>query len=502
MLLRRDLGAALVRANIRPMSASDPKCRVGVFWDFENVRIPTGTRPEIAARRLREAVLPFGQIIESKIYYDSRKVSEQATHRERLDQSGFTLVDCPTRGTKETLDKKLIVDIMQFAHMMPQPSCVVLVTSDGDYCYTLAKINGLGVKTVVIYGPESSTPGILIDTAAHAISWRQDVLNLDLPEADLDEYSSASPPEQGSEPGGQSRLDIQPSVHDALNGNHLMLCRCIRELAACEGDWVEYSKVAIEFHQKRGCTSKMVGDENKRIMRAARESAKRGGFVKCGRKDMNSGEIVETDAPAQTDTLSTSMYVCLTPHGRMQLDIGPWDAGYAVVNANQGMMAEEPVTRSAPSEKRTTNETEAAASSPPAKRHRSECLYYKRTLCTYYERGNCKEGDKCTYAHGQAELRKSFGGLVQPCRYWNGKPGSCPHDNCLFAHDQPTQQHLVVDLADRRPRHAQAGPRYVPADAHSPRADAGLSPAAATNLALDSGLSTSRNPGTFHHGQP
>lgn len=30
-----------------------------------------------------------------------------------IDLSGFTVVDCPTRGKKETLDKKIIVDCMK-----------------------------------------------------------------------------------------------------------------------------------------------------------------------------------------------------------------------------------------------------------------------------------------------------------------------------------------------------------------------------------------------------
>ena len=29
--------------------------------------------------------------------------------------AGFTLVDCPTRNLKETIDKKIIVDVMHFA---------------------------------------------------------------------------------------------------------------------------------------------------------------------------------------------------------------------------------------------------------------------------------------------------------------------------------------------------------------------------------------------------
>ena len=53
--------------------------------------------------------------------------------------SGFTLIDCPARGKKETLDKRMIVDILAFAWERAArriPTCVVLITSDGDYAYT------------------------------------------------------------------------------------------------------------------------------------------------------------------------------------------------------------------------------------------------------------------------------------------------------------------------------------------------------------------------------
>ena len=43
-------------------------------------------------------------------YFDSRKDSEKNVRRSKLDLGGFSLIDCPTRNTKETLDKKIIVD--------------------------------------------------------------------------------------------------------------------------------------------------------------------------------------------------------------------------------------------------------------------------------------------------------------------------------------------------------------------------------------------------------
>lgn len=55
------------------------------------------------------------RVTERRLYFDSRKPSESKVDRSTLDMSGFTLVDTPTRNAKETLDKKIIVDIMSFA---------------------------------------------------------------------------------------------------------------------------------------------------------------------------------------------------------------------------------------------------------------------------------------------------------------------------------------------------------------------------------------------------
>ena len=39
---------------------------------------------------------------------------------------------------------------------------------------------------------------------------------------------------------------------------------------------------------------------------------------------------------------------------------------------------------------------------------------YRTELCKWWERGNCKNGDRCTYAHGVHELRGADGLLLHP----------------------------------------------------------------------------------------
>jgi hypothetical protein len=98
-----------------------------------------------------------------------------------LDSSGFDLVNTPTRNQKESLDKKMIADILTFAWDSSVRSeslkpCVVLLTSDGDYAYTISKLRDRGVMTVVMLGKSCSVAKILVDCADVALSLEDDVL--------------------------------------------------------------------------------------------------------------------------------------------------------------------------------------------------------------------------------------------------------------------------------------------------------------------------------------
>ena len=74
---------------------------VGIFWDYENVRVPgkkTGAAGAVDA--IRRLALEHGTVAEQRLYYDSRHETEQYTDRINLDMSGFTLVDCPKRNKR------------------------------------------------------------------------------------------------------------------------------------------------------------------------------------------------------------------------------------------------------------------------------------------------------------------------------------------------------------------------------------------------------------------
>jgi hypothetical protein len=116
------------------------------------------------------------RIVERRLYYDSRKHTEVNVDRSGLDAS-FTIVDCPSRNKKETLDKKIIVDLMSFVHVRTAHGasvCVVLVSSDGDYGYMLSRLRDHGAHVVIVYN--SNVSSAYLESADYTLHWRDEVL--------------------------------------------------------------------------------------------------------------------------------------------------------------------------------------------------------------------------------------------------------------------------------------------------------------------------------------
>lgn len=175
-----------------PASAPKPAVsrEISIFWDYENVPLPENCRAAEVSKCIHGAVSKYGRIVDRRLYSDSRKYNAGLTpsNRRFLDSTGFDIVDTPSKGQKETIDKKMIADILSFAWdctmrnamvdnttLAIQP-CVVLITSDGDYAYTLSKLRDRGVLSMVLYGKECTVAQVLVDTADVALSFEKDVL--------------------------------------------------------------------------------------------------------------------------------------------------------------------------------------------------------------------------------------------------------------------------------------------------------------------------------------
>jgi len=164
---------------------------VGIFWDGENVAIPRTYGAGMASNDIDLAVGKHGSILDKSYYYGSQSQSLSSIVRNDLAGAGWRLVDCPapTCADKETVDKKIIVDVMMFVHQHDQPGVVctvVLLSGDGDYSYMISRVKGLGVNVVVIYDSSSKSMQ-LFSAAGHALCWKYDVLRgfSDVPRAGI-----------------------------------------------------------------------------------------------------------------------------------------------------------------------------------------------------------------------------------------------------------------------------------------------------------------------------
>ena len=82
---------------------------IAIFWDYENARPVAETSIVGLSCRIRDLLIPHGDIESRKVYYDSQSPSELKTNRTDLDMTGLTLVDCPKRQKKRLWIKKLLL---------------------------------------------------------------------------------------------------------------------------------------------------------------------------------------------------------------------------------------------------------------------------------------------------------------------------------------------------------------------------------------------------------
>ena len=315
----------LLRVANAPPRASDagsPRIdRVAVFWDFENVRNPRHETTASAVHAVRELARKHGKIMEIRLYYDPLHPSEAYTDRLNLTRNGVTLVDCPkhrdSRGeiVKDTLDKMLIVDAMEFS-LTNESCCVVLIASDGDYSYMLNKLRNQGVKTVVIHGPNTALAGALLDAADIARSFHE----LFHPTETSEEIGLLLT-ETSEEPESDtpSRSEDTPSVEQDVGRHHIFL-NALKQLSGEGTEWIPDSRVGNSYYEKFGCMPP--NDNDKDRFRELRESAFDLGYVQAGRKNVGTEDIVQVTTLVYEShmRLSKHYYIRLTDRGRNQLE--------------------------------------------------------------------------------------------------------------------------------------------------------------------------------------
>jgi uncharacterized LabA/DUF88 family protein len=281
------------------------KGEIGIFWDYENTQVPDWCSAAKASECIRKHVEPRGRIIERKLYFDSSKTSQQPLEKSALDLSGFSLIDCPSRNRKETTDKKVIVDMLCFSYERALKGSnvqVVLISSDGDYSYALAKLRDIGVSTFVIYKPDS-VASILTSTANEAVTWEDDILG-------------GNPVLQPSRLTKSNRKkSTGTSKAPADNKTTLLFLRSVfDEQEPRDPWWVDGYTIAKAFYSRNEAEV-----ANNAAYRSAKMDAIRQCYVEIGRQDLTQPERTIVISPKLQAGRSTRLYMRLTALGRLKV---------------------------------------------------------------------------------------------------------------------------------------------------------------------------------------
>jgi NYN domain len=147
---------------------------MAVFWDLENMPIPTDTSGRDITTSLKSILAPHGDLVQFRGYASIGLNNIPEEKRSDLQLSGCHLVDCPHHGRKEVADKMIIVDAMLFAFQHPDCATLCFITGDVDYAYLLAALQRPQWRTIVI--SRGTMQSMLHVNCDMKMRWETDIL--------------------------------------------------------------------------------------------------------------------------------------------------------------------------------------------------------------------------------------------------------------------------------------------------------------------------------------
>lgn len=89
--------------NVASEALSRSQAPLSIFWDIENMPIPTAVSGTAVAARLKSIVAPHGRLVQFRGYASIGLNHIPEAKRSELQLSGCHLVDCPHNGRKEVV---------------------------------------------------------------------------------------------------------------------------------------------------------------------------------------------------------------------------------------------------------------------------------------------------------------------------------------------------------------------------------------------------------------
>lgn len=165
------------------------RCPMAIFWDLENMPIPTAADGRDVVARLKTVLAHLGDLVQFRCYASIGLNLIPQHKRSDLQLSGCHLVDCPHQGRKEVADKMIIVDAMQFAFQNPDGATLCFISGDTDYAYLLAVLQRPQWRTIVI--SRGTMQSMLHVNCDIKMRWETDILQL--------QQNTFLPPDHGDE---------------------------------------------------------------------------------------------------------------------------------------------------------------------------------------------------------------------------------------------------------------------------------------------------------------
>lgn len=151
---------------------------IDVYWDLENIRPGRDSKIIDITNQIRSCLQQFGMINKKNIYIDSQSPNEAKTKRGEMCLAGWNVLDTPHRNKKETIYKKIIMDVLSSIITSGQSKrnmMVCIITTDSDFAELFCRIRDFGVHTCLFYGTNPSQP--LINSAEYTFNWNDDIIS-------------------------------------------------------------------------------------------------------------------------------------------------------------------------------------------------------------------------------------------------------------------------------------------------------------------------------------
>uniref|UniRef100_A0A7N0TWG9 HTH OST-type domain-containing protein n=1 Tax=Kalanchoe fedtschenkoi TaxID=63787 RepID=A0A7N0TWG9_KALFE len=131
--------------------------RVSVWWDFENIHLPTAVSPYQVAHRITAALRANGIKGPLQISAYGNVTLLTRSIQGALSSTGISLIHVPAGG-KNGADRSLIIDLLYWVSQHPPPAHLFLISGDSDFASILHRLRMSNYNILVANGKYVSNP--------------------------------------------------------------------------------------------------------------------------------------------------------------------------------------------------------------------------------------------------------------------------------------------------------------------------------------------------------